>query len=281
MQSVWILMDTHRTGSGHKAKGVACGEDLLGFYTTHLDEDEPKCTVLKTLANILAWEGAGFKSGELDKAIEFYNRVRLHKPGDLDLLSRNADAIWLRSRENKDPTGLPEAIAMFGAALDKTNIPSLKADIANNIGAIYVDKASFNNQNLEDFKQAHKYYCDATDLYSDKDEKAACKRYADEIDTVIKKLEERTRGEGDRRRSNKLAGQHRPSLSRNSRALIVPSETQTSSPGFCRPIPSKEYHDQSTLRSGQTSPTKPTSTPLLVQIGNSAEHREENDRTHE
>ncbi|KAF5329201.1 hypothetical protein D9611_013202 [Ephemerocybe angulata] len=258
LRGVRVLMEDHGVGSGNslRLRAVARGRELLALFSTYYpDREESKREATLLLENMLSWgRKANPSIDDLDEAIAMYTKImERDKPRvDMNLLRHKADAIWLRSRKKKDPAGLPEAIDLYGVAFEfDTDDPSWKPSLANNIAAIYLDKANFNNKNIEDLEKAREYYRTAVKLASNETDKASDQGQIDKINTVIRTLNgegehESTplfessgvrqtggtvpnswySGERGRNRSRKLSGERRRSLSRSSKTSIKATGAQ-------------------------------------------------------
>ncbi|KAF6744843.1 hypothetical protein DFP72DRAFT_927471 [Ephemerocybe angulata] len=236
LRGVRVLMEDHGVGSGNslRLRAVVRGRELLALPSTYPDREESKREATLLLANMLSWgRKANPSIDDLDEAITKYTEImERDKPRvDRNLLRHKADAIWLRSRKKKDPAGLPEAIDLYGVAFDfDTDDPSWKPSLANNIAAIYLDKANFNNKNIEDLEKAREFYRTAVKLASNETDKASDRGQIDKINTVIRAMKREGKGEGEgergRNHSRKLSGERRRSLSRSSKTSIKATGAQ-------------------------------------------------------
>ncbi|KAF5339592.1 hypothetical protein D9611_011461 [Ephemerocybe angulata] len=171
VRCVWVLLDAHGTDpvdSGNKMKRAASyGRKVLELLSDTPDGDEIKHEVIVTLANILSSAKGGSRTQDLDEALYLYDRAHVYTPKDADLLSMKAEAIWLRCKKTCVFLELQEAADLYIEALEETVDSLVKSNIANNIGAIYLDKA--NDEDVEELKQARNYYLMAAKWCNDAD----------------------------------------------------------------------------------------------------------------
>ncbi|KAF6757604.1 hypothetical protein DFP72DRAFT_219828 [Ephemerocybe angulata] len=189
VRCVWVLLDAHETDavdSGDKVKrAVLYGREILESLSDTPDGHKIKHEIILALANILASAKAGSRTQDLDEALVLYNRAQVHAPKDADLLSMKAEAIWLRCESTGDFADLQKAIDLYVEALRQSQVPIVKSNIANNIGAIYLDRA--NDEVIEDLEKAQEYYLMAAEWCDDVDRDGFA-GLAKEIDDTIRAL---------------------------------------------------------------------------------------------
>ncbi|KAF5329186.1 hypothetical protein D9611_013196 [Ephemerocybe angulata] len=207
VRCVWVLLDTHQdtlVPEELKAQAIDRAREALDELAETPDGDETKWQVIVDLADILSYEKGNLRREDLDHAIGLYRRAEAVVPEDSesDLLAKMAGAIWLQSKGTDDQEGFQTAIDLFIKAYNKTP----DSYIANNIGAIYLDKAKGNN--VADLEMAREYYSKASSVCPTEPDKTSFADQAKGIDNRIEKLRE-TEGGVDAGLLGQLSGERR------------------------------------------------------------------------
>ncbi|KAF6757653.1 hypothetical protein DFP72DRAFT_221302 [Ephemerocybe angulata] len=190
VRCVWVLLDTHRdtpVPEELKAKAIDCAREALDELAENPDGDETKWQVIVDLADILSYEKGNLRREDLGHAVDLYRRAEVVAPEDSesDLLVKMAGAMWLQSKSTDERwEGFQTDIDMLIKAYDKTP----DSYIANNIGAIYLDKAK--NTNVADLEMAREYYLKASNVCPTEPDKTSFADQAKGIENRIEKLRE-------------------------------------------------------------------------------------------
>ncbi|KAF6747121.1 hypothetical protein DFP72DRAFT_1149801 [Ephemerocybe angulata] len=189
---VWVLLDNYEgtPAAAVLKKAATHGREALDWFNNTGDNDGAKHTVIVLLANILSYPSEILRKKDLDEALLLYERAEVVAPMDGDLLSKMADAVWLKSQRTNDFEGLQKAINIFVRAYDET-AQKLRPSIANNIATIYLEKAD--NTNVPDLKLAREYYSKA-EKDSTEDGRPYFAEKIKEIDDAVRELEGGERG---------------------------------------------------------------------------------------
>ncbi|KAF6756290.1 hypothetical protein DFP72DRAFT_1066654 [Ephemerocybe angulata] len=206
---VWVLLDNYEgtPAAAVLKKAATHGREALDWFNNTGDNDGAKHTVIVLLANILSYPSEILRKKDLDEALLLYERAEVVAPMDGDLLSKMADAVWLKSQRTNDFEGLQKAINIFVRAYDET-AQKLRPSIANNIATIYLEKAD--NTNVPDLKLAREYYSKA-EKDSTEDGRPYFAEKIKEIDDAVKELEGGERGTENQEVAprKKVSGQRR------------------------------------------------------------------------
>ncbi|KAF6743174.1 hypothetical protein DFP72DRAFT_934981 [Ephemerocybe angulata] len=211
VRCVWALLDNFE-GTPSAAvlkKAVTHGREALDWLSSTGDNDGTKHTVIVLLANILSYPSEILRKKDLDEALLLYERAEVVAPMDGDLLRKMADAVWLQSKRTNDFEGLQKAIDLFVRAYDEA-AQNLRANIANNIATIYLERAKVTN--VFDLKLAREYYLRAEQESSEQDDQIYFAVKVKEIEDAVRELEGVGASQvGARRR---LSGERRQTVTR-------------------------------------------------------------------
>ncbi|KAF6764358.1 hypothetical protein DFP72DRAFT_871614 [Ephemerocybe angulata] len=209
----WVLLDVHGRSLADRRTSEAAGihycRRVLHLLANEPNTDPTKRDALIILANVLAHGQARPGVEDLTEAIELYRQAKVPEGEDVADWSRMADAIWLHCRKTDIRSGLDEAIAFYSRALSKSGCSRITANDANNIAAIYLEKA--NNTDIEALEHARMFYLQASRLALEAVDQDYFRAMVDKITVNINILEDpRTSNVSPMRR---FSGERRSTIS--------------------------------------------------------------------
>ncbi|KAF6756291.1 hypothetical protein DFP72DRAFT_893776 [Ephemerocybe angulata] len=216
VRCVSVLLEAHQvTPIGGITQAASHGREALLLLSDTADRDNRKLPVIVALANILSYTRGDIREMGLDEALLLYERAEAVATMDGDLLSKMAEAVWLKGSRTNSLGELQKAIDLYNRAYDET-AEDLKANIANNIATIYLEKA--NNANVPELEMARVFYLKAKKDALDDREKLYFAEQVSKIDNALLDLKEPGAAEAPPRRT--LSGQRR----QGTRKATLPDE---------------------------------------------------------